>query len=79
MHLFWRGCSPKCHSLKSHGPVHEVKVQVGQTQVGQTGPAGVLHIFWIVLGVPQFGSHKKLITPQCLVCKGHVSEFFALN
>lgn len=54
------------HSLKGHGPVHEVKIQVGETQMTQTGPACVFNILWVMFRVPQLGSHKHILTAQSL-------------
>lgn len=50
--------------------MHEVQVQVGETQVGQTGPARLFNVLWVVFGVPQFGCDKHLVTAQSLEGEG---------
>lgn len=42
--------------LERHGPVHEVEVEVGQFELGQTLIEGSLDIVGVMLGVPQLGS-----------------------
>ena len=41
--------------LERHGPVHEVEVEVGQFELGQTLIEGSLDIVGVMLGVPQLG------------------------
>lgn len=72
-------CRKSCYSLKSHGPVHEVEIQVGETQVGQTGPACLFNILGIMFGVPEFGSHKHLVTRQSLGSRGQITVDFWRN
>lgn len=55
--------------LESHGPVHEVEVEVGELELGQTLIEGSLDIVGVMLGVPQLGGLELMVNRLILPCQ----------